>query len=657
MGERFYFLTDPAALTPQTASQAFGPKDLTNFRLTDTHWTSLETPAIAICDGTICVQDAGPGILNIILKPRHQPALNLPFIKFYIYKGVKKASLVSGNELIAGSAPFVDSIRGSWQDDDQTNPITESADAIGLALNNTEDGYGDADPIDNLFYTPNPLVQLPRVAAGDDIGQFQAGAIGLEIVLERLGFTPSIGQARSEETLLTALANAGGTTPEDFDQFMHWHSKEACLSYLDPCAFFGSFGAATLYFRSGSTDIKCRTPQEVFDGVLQTFFNKHRIYLDIRNDHGLSLNYFKNYGFTVSFAASEAGQGLTPVTTDWPIYTLERQQLLNAGSVSGDYFYTCLCLPQGQNSAALIYLSRAFVKRGKRPKPRERLRELKPAEDSGLTGLLEPVKICLATVDAGTNFCSGYCRVNLYNLDRRNIQDAGLPPNRQFYLDGLFRPLEMKQTVTKADGGLHFTVWHEEILVNMQAVGGPAYIGHLGIAQDRSNTTVFTIPEIYIGDRANGSGPKPLRTLQNGTESTELSFLERIASGFNQRTVVKRILQFESGAGSAEVMLFEEDDPGALLQDLRDRDSPDDWVSVVLENSEFAQLLASVEAMAGALPVPSFLVVSQNNSGLDMDGNQFTRLSLSATVYAQNGAQIERRTVSLNMEVLADGNT
>jgi len=105
----FYFFTEPEKLDPQTSDQAFGSVLNTDpafetgkdkYRITDIH-TGVNAPAIAVCDGLVCVQPDSPTTYCIILKPIYQPSFDFPFIKFFLYKGIQRSSLVNNsNEII-----------------------------------------------------------------------------------------------------------------------------------------------------------------------------------------------------------------------------------------------------------------------------------------------------------------------------------------------------------------------------------------------------------------------------------------------------------------------------------------------------------------------------------------------------------------------------
>tara|TARA_R110001592_G_scaffold119760_4_gene323200 strand:+ start:4348 stop:6333 length:1986 start_codon:yes stop_codon:yes gene_type:complete len=367
---KYFFYTDPTKVkTPQLANQTFGPVSSSDsefnptkdkYRTTNLHTTDTAqpnaAPAIAICDGMICVQEDNNGTYSIILKPNYQPPFDFPFIKYFIYKGIKKDSLVkTGTEELAdslttGAIPFIDEIIGDtthWNK--QGNDITKSASVIGLGYEtgfmhtingNPVDIFKDDQPIDNLFYYPSPDFQLPSVKAGDKIGEFDT-EFGFEIVLERLGYEPKISLARTFtnyisvsaiDNRLNEIGHASGITwqVDDADYFLHWHAKEECLNYIDPCAFYGSFCRAKVFYCSGTSLSKkvCRTSKDIYEDILDkvAYQNKNNIYLDIRDEFTYSALHSNDKNLTFKLIE----KGVSIIETDigfnrnnWSIITLK----------------------------------------------------------------------------------------------------------------------------------------------------------------------------------------------------------------------------------------------------------------------------------------------------------------------------------------------
>ena len=212
-------------------SGAFGPAPdfggKNRYRTTNIHQSNGQAPAIAVCNGTICLQHNDTGTYNIILRPRYQPSIDLPFIKYFIYKGITHEGIMNafdGILDISSTIPFVKSIKEIWLKDKDTSDTSTApsasyvADVLGLSYNPSHPAeydpvisdvngdptriFADDQPLDNLFYFPNSKVQKPEVRSGDIIGNFASGGnVGFEIVFERLGFEPLQSVARAYEGL------------------------------------------------------------------------------------------------------------------------------------------------------------------------------------------------------------------------------------------------------------------------------------------------------------------------------------------------------------------------------------------------------------------------------------------------------------------------
>jgi hypothetical protein len=387
MGAKFYFFTDPSLLDAQTAAQAFGPaagapvgKD--RFRITDVHsrksGSTAPVPVFAVCDGILCAQKDGPGTLTLILKPSQAPPFESPVVSYFIYKGIDENSLLSGDQILnenaSGATDFTRRIAKEWEKQNASDLAGSSA-ALGLDRDATflhGDGtsqikvFKDDDPIDRLFTYPHKTVQLPTVAAGDEIGSYQ-GSCGFEIVLLRLGCKPDLAFARNAEnyvsvTSLTATNNGVPWQADDATFFAHWHAKEQVLAYMDPCAFFGAFVQAALYKKSAAGTDKVKGDM-IYPEILKDFFNRNIAWLDIRNNYSYSYNLFGLYDDTIRFVAHNDTSLINNKDFregSWPILRLTIADV--PGSKRGSLHRTKLRLPVGKSMAPAVLVSKGFVK-------------------------------------------------------------------------------------------------------------------------------------------------------------------------------------------------------------------------------------------------------------------------------------------------------
>ena len=92
----FYFFTDVDLLQTQNASQAFGPISNTSFRTTSLHQSSSNANAYAVCDGQVFIQQnsQNSNLVNLLIKPKNQGIVNFVNVKYFVYRGILKNTLI-----------------------------------------------------------------------------------------------------------------------------------------------------------------------------------------------------------------------------------------------------------------------------------------------------------------------------------------------------------------------------------------------------------------------------------------------------------------------------------------------------------------------------------------------------------------------------------
>ena len=361
-----YFFTDISRLSSQTTGSEFGPAGVTSspihdkYRVTSLHKASANTLAYAVCKSILFVQEnsSNANLVNIVLKPLEQPPFNLPKVKFYIYKGVKKSSLIDGNN-IATDTDLYDSIILDYAALN-TGATTAPKEILGITAS-----VLTTDSISSVFNEANFDHQLPVVKAGDSIGMFDKDGFGFEIHLEAFGFEPTIAEARTHEN--TILVPQLPSTPTQAEFFEHWHDKEVILNYLDPCAYWGSFFELGIKVFSGTT-AALKKESNLVTEVLAKFTNKNKVYIDIRNEFNFSINYFKNYGTSATNNTTDVKltKGSSVQTTvdyygnNWPILILDGTGF---GTTSNNHQVLGISLPcgNGDNPEPIVYVSKGLI--------------------------------------------------------------------------------------------------------------------------------------------------------------------------------------------------------------------------------------------------------------------------------------------------------
>lgn len=517
MASKFYFFTDTDLLSAQPASDAYGPAGAVTgndrYRVTSLHKAGTNPSAYAICDGIVCVQriisNQLPALVNIILKPLVQPDLNFVPVKYFIYKGILEASLIAGAEI--ASTDNNDLTKSIWDNQAKKNAVANtpdvrpSANALGLGLTSVADlNFGDLEQMDNLFYRVGVEFQLPVMKGGSSIGQFNGTGFGLEVVLEGLGFNQPLSLARQLESNVSVPTI--GTTPTPSQLFDHWHDKEQVLGYMDPCAFYGSFFSEGILART-STDklFSNKSGKELYSSVLTQFANKNTAYLDIRNEHNLSFNYFKNYGFDIKLGSSP-----TPVdyyASKWPILTLNASHF-PANNTTKERNAFQIQLPVGDNPQPLVYVSQGYrninIKGDKFPAALQSAERFydnfdAPFEDftvtknmSGLSSMTFVIPNVIG--QSVTTPVSCYIRLK-YLKQRQGKTIAPTVIQSSNHLDNLFYPIDLR-LLFNGPGKIKSFVFDEEVYVNAQKVAGLwfDFIGKVGVARDAQNTSFFLMP-------------------------------------------------------------------------------------------------------------------------------------------------------------------
>lgn len=673
---RYYFYTDTASIgRPQSRDDAFGPIDdpipllEDRYRITNFHTRSNKDaapPVIAVCDGKICIQDEenSPGTCTIILKPNYQPPFDFPYIKFFIFKGVDKTSLFDGDELkgifTGGSSsrssiePEIPFVKRIWQGVENTS-ITSTADITGIKYDGAKEYKGekifsDDSPIDNFFYfqkTKDDLdniegQQLPLVRAGEVIGRF-GNKVGFEIVLERLGYEPLIGFARERENILIVSKYQESHDPasNNADHFGLCHEKEACLNYIDPCAFYSGFGAVNdwlrynrLRYKSSKAgtlkEYKCKKLENLYSEIISKFHNKGRVYLDIRSDHNFSMNYYKNYGMKIKFnSLDETDDFVFGSDSAWPIYIFDYGKLADIVEEKNSFARFKLQLPLGDNVEPIVFLSKAHARRFKNLNNTQRFLHhdyLKPADNGEFTS---PITLSLPMYK--NEFACTYYKINYYNNEKKE-PSTGLRSGKKSGFDALFRPIDMVQTLKLSNSSLTCTLWHEEILVDLSNEGGATYIASVGIAHDENFVTLFCFPEFIANTKYSFERSRPLTSWTNFVAADGLPFLNKVFNEYNISNVV------EVNVDNTDTVLVDE---GLSSKGQRRYEYPENHVLLLMNHQEFESCVNAAKLL------DTITIKDPINKDSDTDEPKIIKISIPIFIF-QNAVSAKKGSESID---------
>lgn len=329
----------------QSADQAFGVKSPEQFRLTSSF--SLRPPftsvkAFAAVSGTVLIQRVrkpdgtySSSAVNLILRPLRQSRVDFTPVKYFIYRGLRLSDFLTitgehTTEVSSGTgvSEFIADVYHQHgirrnlfiaQYPQQTPPDPIPS---GKALGWDSLGQNDNDLLDSYFYRNDPSFQLPVVRRGMEIGEFDTtGDFGFEIVLEEgeTHFPLEFARRPYYELNTNFLSETGQALK---------NKKQEILNFVDPAAYFGMH-----YFMGVETDAGLKKEVALYTDIVSVFHTRNMAYVDIRNEHGYSLNYYSNYRLQAPLVGHElkiaANPGVSSIverpfeTNGWPIMTLD----------------------------------------------------------------------------------------------------------------------------------------------------------------------------------------------------------------------------------------------------------------------------------------------------------------------------------------------
>jgi len=562
---RFYFFTDIDLLNLQVQSGAFGPAGTSGgkdkYQVTSMHTASSDPGAYAICDGIVFVQEdsTNANLVNLVLKPLSQPPFAFPKVKFFVYRGIKKDSLINGNEIASSGAN--DLTESIWSSQSARNVSADTSDkppkgALGIDL--TAPAFPDTHSIEDVFYRADVTYQFPIARSGWKIGKFDASAFGLEIMTEAIGFDPVLARVREDKNIIEVDTLPGSPTqPQEFE---HWHDKEEVLNYIDPCAFFGSFFKNALRVRSSvSSTVDKVSENELYDTVISTFYNKNTVYLDIRNEYNYSFNYFKNYGRDIKIAYETSGSLASRdyYASGWPILTIQNNDFPNTNtSLEKNALKISMPDGSGDNPLPMMYISSGYLDSEYPREPKGKNRMIDLAVTTGFSD-----EVVMATFNraglTNTTSVSSYIKLKYF---KRFDPEATNPPvssgtvlRAGNFMDHLFAPYSMKIPF-EGTANVKTVVYDEEMFVDAKKELGADFIAKVGNSDDGANNVFFAFPDILRKEESVISEPF---TFSSETDASFSDFYGLIVGKLQNKRVRKSYFELSNDVEYLELVEIE----------------------------------------------------------------------------------------------------
>lgn len=663
----FYFFTDPDLLNVQPASGAFGPVTPTathhRYRTCSLHSATGEPKAYAVCSGVVIVQqDSDPQLVNLILKPSERATTGIEAVSYYIYKGIKKSSLIDGELVALNTSELTVNVKKN-QDTLNQNLDKAAGNPPGTTTDRPSNkllGYHLAAPtipgtttLDELFFlNDDPDFEWTTVKGGWSIGAFNAASFGFEVIFDKSGHNPTASIARQADHLIEVQMLPG--SPTNAASFRHWNAKEEILNYVDPCAFYGSFYFEGLSVRKFGDTIKVRT-SDLFNQILSKFQNKNVVYLEIRNERNFSFNYFRNYdnNFRIAFDAVSPTVVRNYYGEGWPCF-----RILNSDfpvGVTGKKHVIRFTLPKGNNKGARIYLAKGYFNPQKPdaalrvPVGREKFQELTITQADPFTSQTS-VAVPNETTYGGTQAVCSYIQLRyVAKFDHWSYPQSpsGVHVKGSHYMDKIFPPKSLLNPIM-ADKVFRKTNF-EEVYADDERNLGFDFIGAVTVTADADNVVFM----FYPADTGFYHKDKDTKLSITGEKmiASQVDSLSRLA----QQTSPKTILQKSKIKIDPELLTLE-------YKDTTDSGSRDplhkpleDISSVVISRTEYQTIMGAAQSPASfdqSLPV--YIGLNEIETGTDTQGRQYKQYKITLVGYKEvsgNPAELEVVTVPTAINV------
>lgn len=273
---------------------------------------SENASAFSICKSLILYLDdeSQSDLINAVLLPI-DPILNGLPIKFFIYRGILKSSiLTTENKIITDYSNWssnniikiiIDIQNKINSENNETNEANSHA--LGIQYSNLNSDFF----IEKLFFNTEDEFHPLIVGSGCEIGKFKGGITlgGIQVVLDKIGSELTLGIARKSSHIfeinkLPILPNQ--LSDSEFQQvFQNRLEKDVILTYLDITAFYGLCKSNSIKI-GGLNNLND-------DSFLNYFYNKNKTYIDLRGDWGNSYNLFFKYINTLSISYQKDNEG------------------------------------------------------------------------------------------------------------------------------------------------------------------------------------------------------------------------------------------------------------------------------------------------------------------------------------------------------------
>lgn len=677
MSKIWFFTNESSIVSAQIPDDAFGnlqdDQNQERYNLENKFSLATDAPIYAITKSfVLAIQDStNPDLVNLVLSPINSYTCGMP-VKLFVYRGVKKDSLIDTQ----GNIKQADS---SWKSDnilkvikDLQNLINSKRGTNDIAKSDTL-GYQfstlpDDTLIENLIFDETDNFHAIIVEAGCQVGKFSGGAIkgGVEVILDRIGYETKLGPIKKSDHIfrIDKLVLASGLTEKEKlkQKFIHRFNKEEILNYVDITAFYGAAKNQKIKIKEASDN----------DNFLAPFFNKNKVYIDVRDDRGFSFNHFFKFNDKINVGFYSSDSSVTnPVFSEhdyylkWPILVLDNQLYNN----NKKYFFIKIPIHLGtpiNSNIISSYTGRISTEKDKTKKHHFLVSE---EMGNGNIGIKETEAIKLENWRYDDNkLGANYFLLKKSTLSQNeftsNVNDMLLNNVFSLKMNPLFdfNNLQEGEFIVNTYSSLNSPVLAEEN-------GKGYFLPTVGIAMDSNNVTFFYFKEQSVFSNMKQAWSNQTALINKGKYKLKFESQEYEYSNSNQKVGFLDQLLVHLGISSMKLTKYSFNDTEQNIDSFRfvtyaknDEENDESKLyglkSITLTLQEYLALKNHVSSSNEFLNHPGYLV-QKNTSIIEYGSNKFSETEISVSNVIINESEDNPPIVSLDLvpveeEILLD---
>ncbi|MDA3882996.1 MAG: hypothetical protein PF481_06905 [Bacteroidales bacterium] len=580
---------------------------------------NVNPKAYAITSGILFAQKVDDNLLNLIIKPiEHSETFEMP-IKYFIYRGVKKESLING-DIVAAKATN-DLTTTIWKSQEIYNATNEKdlspgIEALGLHLREIDDSdipldFDDpyllynTDKLSKIFNRIDENFMLPVVKRGWEIGEFDPNSFGLEIVIENISYEPTLEIVRSLDHIIEV--DKLPENPTIIQEFKHWHSKEEVLNYIDPAAYFGSFYNTVLKTKKNADLLKTDNLKglELYNKLLygedldfRRFLNYNKVYIDIRNEHNLSFNYYLNYGThlnnSIKVDLNEQGeQDKNFYETGWPYFCIKASDFSGTNTTSKNKIILSLPL-EDEDQSPLLFYSQAITFNSFPDKliEGEKFLEPKTGDLDKINKKWNNISLGILNIEDLNNTPSTLAsHIKLRYLREKSIKPypkVGFSISEETELDNIFLPFSFDIPFEDEVGSIGTVVYHAEAFVDLRNLKNEIFVGKIGYSLTNELVTLFAIPlyQKKYGETESVQNGVLKLNLSDEVIKTDKQFLEILGERYQSYALTENTLNITGTSTTRTVFKYAPNGGQVSFSD----PNLDDFYAVVFTRAQYLAL-------------------------------------------------------------------